>query len=1322
MHCLRFLLCLSLALGFLTRPARTDASPFRRENLVAWCIVPFDAKKRGPDARAAMLKALGIQRLAYDYRTEHIPQWDAEMEALKRHGIELTAWWFPGSLNDEARLILDVIRRHGVHPQLWVTGSGDTPQGDAAVKARIAQEAARLRPVCEAAAALQLKVALYNHGGWFGEPENQIAIIEALRAAGITNAGIVYNQHHGHAHTEDFAALLKRMQPYLLALNLNGMIPNGEARGYKIVPLGHGELDTKLLTILRDSGWQGPIGILNHTDEDAEARLRDNLDGLDWLLKEMDKPGSAAPLPPARSWKAPPPAPKKVAGPDGRERWQVTWGQSPPAGLATEGTAFRELPVTLEIRARMHSAAQFNILAAADPKASPWHWEMYTFTNTGNLCAYLPGRGGNFDTGVALTDGAWHDIAAIIEPQRLRLYVDGQLKKDAVLTPQAGTAVGSGFALGQLVDGGLGCDGVIERALIRRGAHEPATGEWKADAPETLGHWEFHLPPPVTAPPVTGFVCPREPLEPALWPQAVHPVNRHRVYDYYAKQALMFMKSQPRPALIAPWPGLDGGTQGHWGNQNEATWRDGRWNQMDTGPCMAGVIRGGGLTVAKGVCVKAGARSACFDPVTASWPLLWEGGFVKFADFRHGLHDGPAVQGTVLPGDPALKSPQPAAALRYLGYYRHGRQTIFSYRRNGEEMLDALVEENGRTVRLAAPAAGHPLRALTKGGPTQWPQALETTATQGEPLPGWPLAVDTLTLPFDNPWKSLLFSSGHDFLPSGDLALCTMTGDVWTVSGLGPELKTLRWRRIAAGLHQPLGLVVADGKIHVAGRDQVTRLHDLNGDGETDFYECVCNGYTTPAGGHDFICGLERDAEGRLYTASSKEGLLRIHPAGGAEVLASGFRNPDGISLDPASGTLTVSVQEGDWTPASAIAQIHTGAYYGYPGPRPGAPTAPPLLYLPRGIDNSSGGGAWGNAAAWPPLRGNLVHLSYGTGTHHLVLRQPIPGGHQGGAAPLPGDFRAGAHRARFHPADGSLYVSGMTGWGTYTPDDGCLHRVRWLPGPAHIPTAFAAVENGVLLTFSEPVSPTAADPAQHFAQSWNYQYAQTYGSPEYSVRWPGLTGHDVLEITSVHRLDGGRQLFLEIPQILPAHQIHLLLRPQQGVRRELFLTAHHLAPAFTAFPGYQPVAKVPVKKDYVPAPAFTPALNPSTTGPAGRLLKLEAASGLQFATTRLQATPSERLSLTFSNPDALPHNWVLTAPGSLEKVGDLANRMVTEPGAVARHYVPETPLVLAYTDMVPPGGSFTIHFDAPAQPGDYPYLCTFPGHWMIMKGVLTVK
>ena len=94
---------------------------YARDNLIAWCIVPFDSKKRSPEDRAAMLQKLGFKHFAYDWRGEHIPTFDAEVVALERHGVALDAFWVaPGELNRESRIILDLLKRHGVKAQLWV--------------------------------------------------------------------------------------------------------------------------------------------------------------------------------------------------------------------------------------------------------------------------------------------------------------------------------------------------------------------------------------------------------------------------------------------------------------------------------------------------------------------------------------------------------------------------------------------------------------------------------------------------------------------------------------------------------------------------------------------------------------------------------------------------------------------------------------------------------------------------------------------------------------------------------------------------------------------------------------------------------------------------------------------------------------------------------------------------------------------------------------------------------------------------------------------------------------------------------------------------
>ncbi len=268
-----------IALALLLSQGAAAKDIFARDNLVAWCIVPFDAKKRTPAERAQMLEKLGIRRFAYDWRAEHLPTFETELNELQQHHIELTALWFPADLNADARLLLDAIKKHDLHPQLWVMMQVN-PQPD--LNKTIASTAATIHPIAVEAAKLKCQVALYNHGGWFGEPENQIAIIEALKKEDITNVGMVYNLHHGHEHLDRFPQLLEKMKPHLLCLNLNGMTKDGDKLGKKVIPIGQGELDKTLIKTIAASGYGGPIGILNHTDEDAGARLLDNIEGLAW--------------------------------------------------------------------------------------------------------------------------------------------------------------------------------------------------------------------------------------------------------------------------------------------------------------------------------------------------------------------------------------------------------------------------------------------------------------------------------------------------------------------------------------------------------------------------------------------------------------------------------------------------------------------------------------------------------------------------------------------------------------------------------------------------------------------------------------------------------------------------------------------------------------------------------------------------------------------------------------------------------------------------------------------------------------------------------
>lgn len=445
------------------------------DNLVAWCIVPFDAKNRSPEDRAEMMKRLGIKRYAYDWRAEHLPTFERELVALKKNGIELTAVWFPAGLGKEAQLLLDGLKKHGVKTQLWVSmGGGDIKATPEEQKNRVASHANALRPIAEAADKIGCTVALYNHGGWFGEPENQLAIIEHLK---MPNVGIVYNQHHGHDHLARFPELLRKMMPHLVAFNLNGMIAEGDRKGKKILVLGQGDLDLGLLKSIKESGYTGPIGILGHTSDDAEERLRDNLDGLAWLLPQLEGK-LPAPKPSPRTMRSPPATP------------------GIPGWLAEGKAEYRTPPITVEVKAKLKTKTGYNILVASDTKASSAHWELFSMAGSGLFTVYTPGlRPDHVHSKVDIADDAWHVLAMQYAPDRITLLVDGKVVADQAYQRNKENIVPAGLAFARLVEGTIGCNGELAWAKISKGIASPTVGEPKVDD-TTLGLWTFQAGQP----------------------------------------------------------------------------------------------------------------------------------------------------------------------------------------------------------------------------------------------------------------------------------------------------------------------------------------------------------------------------------------------------------------------------------------------------------------------------------------------------------------------------------------------------------------------------------------------------------------------------------------------------------------------------------------------------------------------------------------------------------------------------------------------------------------------------------------------------------
>ena len=306
------------------------------------------------------------------------------------------------------------------------------------------------------------------------------------------------------------------------------------------------------------------------------------------------------------------------------------------------------------------------------------------------------------------------------------------------------------------------------------------------------------------------FVYDRAPLHPEQWPNWHQPVNRDRIYDFYAKEAAYFSKQPSALLSCPPSPGLDGGKQGHWGNQNEDTWADGRWNQTDLGTVLSGVFRGAGVTVPKGVCVRLGEQgelAACFNPETLCYDALWSGGFVKFSAVRHGIMDGLIMDGTPLPRP---RAPKPDKPFVYHGFYRHGKRVVFAYRIGDVELLDAPWVENGRFTGSSLPLPSTRWRLRCTVAPRSGRRCSKTKGSSGRAAPGrtWSTRSSRRCTTPGTPCSSSATTTSFPTARPCSARFRETSG----ASRDSTELwKSVRWNRFASGLHQALGLVIADG-------------------------------------------------------------------------------------------------------------------------------------------------------------------------------------------------------------------------------------------------------------------------------------------------------------------------------------------------------------------------------------------------------------------------------------------------------------------------------------------------------------------------------
>ena len=159
-------------------------------------------------------------------------------------------------------------------------------------------------------------------------------------------------------------------------------------------------------------------------------------------------------------------------------------------------------------------------------------------------------------------------------------------------------------------------------------------------------------------------------------------------------------------------------------------------------------------------------------------------------------------------------------------------------------------------------------------------------------------------------------------------------------------------------------------------------------------------------------------------------------------------------------------------------------------------------------------------------------------------------------------------------------------------------------------------------------------------------------------------------------------------------------------------------APVAAAAPAAEAAPAAPA------AATATPAAVAPATAVAEITIKPDTANPLAYDTKEFKVKSGQKVKLTFNNSHPAvpqPHNIVIAKAGAKDKLLALAMQMATAPDGMAKGFIPESPDILFHTKLLQPGTSETLEFTAPAA-GNYPYICTFPGHGVIMNGVMKVE
>ncbi len=617
--------------------------------------------------------------------------------------------------------------------------------------------------------------------------------------------------------------------------------------------------------------------------------------------------------------------------------------------------------------------------------------------------------------------------------------------------------------------------------------------------------------------------------------------------------------------------------------------------------------------------------------------------------------------------------------------------------------------------------------------------------------------IETIPIPED----IALEVGGMAFTQQDQLGISTRRGEVWVLEN--PYVKGKEapvFRKFASGLHEPLGLMSYENGFLLSQRGELTQLVDTDSDGAADRFRTI---YPWPLSGnyHDYSYGpiLEPDGNllvtlnlswvGRGESLSKWRGwLLRITPDGQMTPIATGLRSPAGLAVN-GDGDIFYSENQGDWVAAGRITHLEKGDFAGNPAglvwtgeegsplslkredvPNTGLPLHEiaadipelklPAVWFPHGLMGVSTsdmlidttGGAFG------PFSGQMFVGDQGHSTVMRVFLEKVEGEYQGACFPFMEGFSSGVFRMKWG-TDNSMFV-GMTsrGWSSTGPDMFGLQRLRWTgKTPFEIKT-IKAQSDGFVLEFTKPVNvDSASNPSSYSVTNFTYHYWNRYGSkvldPQECVIHEAKVSEDRM---SVHLVVHGLRRFY-------IHEIKA-----KGVKSADGLPLHHDFGFYTL--NNVPGGKIAMHS----AGAHSGSVVSADVGSSKRVLQMPTTwtngpdvsitvgtkPGMLFDVDEVRVKAGSRVALTFNNDDDMLHNLVITMPGDVvDRVGKMALEMGLKGPELG--WVPVSDHVLFHTGLLQPETKETIYFEAP-QPGVYSYVCTFPGHYLVMRGKLIVE